>query len=224
MNKVIFAVLFVISFSVLVGSQNVFAVTETVFDEDFDGVLVGWSESLCIKSEPAGQTCSMQQTTQLIDTPFESPTSPPNWGFVEIFDFTQQGFPGSAEVRYQKDFNVVTEDDYDISAVLAVKDCQGGTDPCHIASKVYVDGILIFEQAGPDISREPRFPTHIFFEQSSIHLTAGTHDLELGMFIPALFGGNSRGSFDDVLIQREAPEQVVGGSMVPIDKTALLLA
>jgi len=224
LNKALSVVLFAISFSVLLNSQIAYGATEQVFFEDFDGALVGWTESLCNRNEPAGQTCSLQQTTQLFDVPNEPAISSPNWGFVEIFDFTIQGFPGSAEVRYQKSFNVVTEDDYDISAVLGVKDCQGGNIPCHIASRVYVDGSLIFEQAGPDIAREPPFPTHVFFEQSMIHLTQGIHILELGMFTPSAFGGNFRGSFDDVLIQREIPDQVIGGEIIPIETTSLILA
>ena len=222
MNKILPLVAFSVLLLVPLGAQNAFAGMDTVFDEDFDGPLVGWSESLCVRNEPAGQTCSIQQTTQLIDAPNELPPSAPNWGFVEILDFTIQGFPGSAEVRYKKLFEVDTEDDYDISAVLGVKDCQGGPVVCHIASRIYIDGTLIFEQAGPDIAREPPFPTHVFFEQTTLHLTPGIHNIELGMFTPTAFGGNFRGSFDDVLIQRDI--QVIGGSILPLDTTALLLA
>jgi len=210
-------------FSVLVTVPNVFAVTETVFEEDFDGSLIGWSESLCNRNEPPGQTCSLQQATQLLDAPNDSPPSLPNWGYVEILDFTQDAFPGSAEVRYQKNFNVITEDDYDVSAFLGVKDCGGnGVVVCHIASRLYIDGALIFEQTGADIAIEPPSPSHVFFEQSIVHLSSGMHTVELGMFTPSAFGGNFRASFDDIEISRDI--ELVAGELLPLDSTALFLA
>jgi hypothetical protein len=222
LNKVIFIVLFAVSFSVLLGSQNAFALTETVFDEDFDGALVGWSESLCNLNNPPTQVCRLDQATTLFDPPNELPNSLPNWGFVEIEANGGEFIP--VEVRYAKSFNVVNEDDYTVSSWLGVKDCSGLGD-CHIASRIFVDGFLILEQSGPDVSDEPLLPSHVFFEQSTFHLTSGPHMIELGMLSPeGAIAGNFRASFDNVLIQREVPVQVVGGTIIPIDTTALLLA
>ena len=44
------------------------------------------------------------------------------------------------------------------------------------------------------------------------------------MFSNLAFAGNFRASFDDIIIQREVPEQVIGGQLIPIETTSLLLA
>lgn len=219
MNKALAVVLFVVSFLVLVGSQNVFAVTETVFEEDFDGALVGWNQSVCNRNDPTNQICQIGQSTTLLDTPNDPPNSPPNWGFVEIFDADVNTGPGTAEIRYQKSFNVAQEDDYDVSSWLGIKDCSG----CNIRTQLYIDGNLIFEQIGPSGGLNPLGP-HKFFEQTIIHLTGGSHDVEIAMFSNLAFAGNFRASFDDIIIQREVPEQVIGGQLIPIETTSLLLA
>lgn len=224
MDKVLFFVLFVASLSILLSSQESSAVSEIVFEEDFDGILTGWIESVCNTAGPINQIeqiCRIDQTTNLFDPPNEPPNSLPNWGFVEIEDTGLN--VGSAttpiEVRYQKSFNVVTEDDYDVSVWLGIRDCQG----CNISTQLYIDGILIFEKIGPDIQQVPAGP-HKFFEQSIVHLTSGTHNVEMAMHSTGALFGNFRASFDDIMIQRESPTQVIGGEIIPIETTSLILA
>jgi len=211
-----------VSFLVLVGSQNVFAGTEIVFEEDFDGILVGWSESVCNRNDLIGQTCILGQATGLFDVN-EPPPSLPNWGFVEIEDLVSNdgGFL-PIEVRYQKSFNVPSEDDYNVSAWLGIKDCFG----CNISTQLYIDGVLVLERVGPNLpNNTPNPPPHDFFEESTVHLTSGSHDIEMAMFSNLAFAGNFRASFDDILIQRDVPLQpVVGGTSIPIETTSLLLA
>lgn len=183
-------------------SQNVFGLTETVFDEDFDGAIAGWTESLCDISDPS-QTCSIGQATELLDPPNDPPTSLPNWGFVEI---TAIGIGGSAttpvEIRYQESFFVTNEDDYDVRAFLGIKDCNS----CHMSTRLYVDGVIVLEKIGPDTQTDPVGP-HKFFEQSMMHLTPGSHTIELGMFSTGAGGGQFRASFDDIQISRDVPIQ-----------------
>ena len=44
------------------------------------------------------------------------------------------------------------------------------------------------------------------------------------MFSTDAASGQFRASFDDVLIQREIPDQVIGGEIIPIEQTSLLVA
>jgi len=171
-----------------------------VFEENFDNGLVGWTESVCIRNDPTRQTCEIGQATELNNAPPNnlSPHSLPNWGFVQVNDVAHPSPPGSPEVRFQKTFNVIDEDDYDVSAWLGTKDCGG----CNISTRLYIDGNLIFEEIGigPSLAgREGELRE--FFRQTVIHLTAGTHDVEMGMFSTVANAGQFRASFDDIQIE-----------------------
>ena len=63
-----------------------------------------------------------------------------------------------------------------------------------------------------------------FFEQSIVHLTPGSHDVELAMFSDGAIRGNFRASFDNILIKRNLVADVIGGELIPIESTTLLLA
>lgn len=173
-----------------------------VLQENFDGLtpLAGWSPSICIKNDPVNQVCGMGTFSRLLDpkgppTPLSAPSSAPNWGFVQISNPISN--PGSGvEVRYQKSFNVVVEDDYPISAVLGTKDCAG----CTIYTQLYVDGGLVFEDLGIDTNGNTAPHTLKFPHSGMIHLISGTHMIELGMQTPSAVTGSLRASFDDIKI------------------------
>jgi len=170
--------------------------TEIVFKENFDGILTGWSESLCNTNDPS-QVCSIGQVTRLPQPPNESPNSLPNWGFVQIAATGAGSSEIPVEVRYQKSFNVAQEADYEISAVLGVNDCSS----CVQSAQLFIDGILIFEESGVDLTIEPS-GINKFFDQGTIHLTAGPHNIEIAMHSTGALGGNFRASFDDIIIRQ----------------------
>ena len=210
MNYSLIVVLFIVSFSVLFGSQIAYATTEQVFFEDFDGGLAGWTESLCNRNDVVNQVCIIGLDTQLLDLPNELPESLPNWGFVEI-TATGGSLFVPVEVRFEKSFTVFNEDDYIVSAWLGIKDCNS----CNIATQLYVDGTLALESIGPDIGVVPAGP-HKSFQASAIHLTAGTHTIEMTMRSTAALNGQFRASFDDIRISRDIPTAIECG-----DKTEL---
>ena len=113
-----------------------FAETEVVFFEDFDDTLTGWNQILCIASAPDGQICQIGQATELVNDP---PNEPPNslsfWGFVEVADSIVSTPVGPVETRYAKSFSIIEEDDYELEAVLGIKDCRG-TGICHIETNL----------------------------------------------------------------------------------------
>jgi len=187
-------------------AQSSHQATEIVFEENFDGVLSGWIETVCNRNDPPTQVCILGQATVLFDPPNEPAPSAPNWGFVEIFAGGGGGVTTPIEIRYQKTFNVAEEDDYDVSAWLGIKDCSG----CNISTQLYIDGILVLERIGPNLDNDPVGP-HDFFEQSVVHFTAGSHNIEMAMFSTGAISGHFRASFDEILIQRtiqDTPEQL----------------
>lgn len=178
--------------------NSAYAITETVFFEDFDDPLSGWSQSVCIRNDPPRQTCNIGQHTALENG--EPPNSLPNWGFVTILDVGVVT-AGGAEVRFQKSFNVIEEDDYDVSSWLGTMSCSG----CNKRTQLYIDGNLIFERVGVDRSKVS-VGNQKFFDFSSVHLTAGMHDVEMAMRTNVAHNGNFRVSFDDITISREVTE------------------
>ncbi len=220
MNKVLIVVLFTVSFSVLLGSHNVFAVSEILFEEHFDAALVGWNQILCNLTAPASQVCIIGQDPGLLDPPNDPPNSLPNWGFVEVTDPRAGPDLGPIEVRYAKSFTVVDEDDYDVSAWLGVKDCVS----CNISTLLYIDGNIVFQEIGVDIGQFPIPAIRKFFHQTTIHLTPGIYEVEMAMSSTGAASGQFRASFDDIIIQREVSEQVIGGELIPIQTTSLILA
>ena len=185
--------------------NSAYAITETVFFEDFDDPLSGWSQSVCIRNDPPRQTCNIGQHTVLENG--EPPNSVPNWGFVTIVD-VGVSTSGGAEVRFQKSFNVIEEDDYDVSSWLGTMSCSG----CNKRTQLYIDGNLIFERVGVDRSKVS-VGNQKFFDSSSVHLTAGMHDVEMSMRTNVAHNGNFRVSFDDITISREVdqlPPQPIG--------------
>jgi len=223
LNKVLLAVLFAVSLSVLVGFHNAFAVSDILFDEDFDGALVGWNQSLCNLTAPASQVCIIGQDTGLLVPPGDPnvpPNSLPNWGFVEVNDPRAGPDLGPIEVRYAKSFTVVDEDDYDVSAWLGIKDCVS----CNISTLLYIDGNIVFQEIGVDITKFPIPVIRKFFHQTTIHLTPGIYEVEMAMSSTGAASGQFRASFDDIIIQREISDQVIGGEIIPIDTTSLLIA
>jgi len=222
-NKLLPLIAFSILLLVPVGFQNAFALTEQIFFEDFDIALAGWNQSLCNLTAPAFQVCIIGQDTGLIvppATPNVPPNSLPNWGFVEVTD--PRGGPplGPVEVRYTKSFTVVDEDDYDVSAWLGIRDCQS----CNISTLLYIDGNIVFQEIGVDTSQFPPPVIRKFFHQTTIHFTPGIHNVEMTMFSTDAASGQFRASFDDIIIQREIPDQVIGGTVLPIEQTSLILA
>jgi len=224
MNKIAIFSTMIATVLIISLAQSSHQATEIVFEENFDGALIGWTESVCDRNTPATQVCRIGQATQLFDPPNEAPNSPPNWGFVEIEANGGAFIP--VEVRYQKSFNVAVEDDYDVSSWLGVKDCTG-LGECHIASRLFIDGVIVLEQAGPDLSDEPPLPSHVFFEQTTVHLTAGNHNVEMGMLSPeGAINGFFRASFDDILIQRtipDPPEELTKQQQKALDKSTMAL-
>jgi len=201
LQNVTIVVLFSSIALVLLGSLNsASAVTETVFEEDFDNGLTGWSQSVCIRSDLMNQICEIDQAVELFDFPNDPPNSFPFWGFVQIDDREHPSGPEAVEVRYKKSFNVSVEDDYNVSAWLGIKDCSG----CNIRTQLYIDGTLVFEKVGHNIPSEPVGP-HKFFEQTIIHLAPGSHDVEMGMQSNFASKGMFRASFDDIKISRDVP-------------------
>ena len=201
LQNVTIVVLLVVPALALLGSLNsAFAITETVFEEDFDNGLSGWSESLCTVHRPS-QTCIIGQRTELFDPPNELPNSLPNWGIVQVTD-TGGSDLGPIAVRFAKTFNVADEDVYDVRAWIGLKDCQG----CNISTQLFIDGILVIDKVGENIpSAVQTSPNHKFFEQSSTTLTPGQHTVEMGMFATAANNGEFRASFDDIKISRTIP-------------------
>ena len=200
MKKILGTIILVFTITFLLSStQYSLAITETIFEENFDGNLTGWSESLCDLTAPENQTCSIGQAKELRDPPNDPPNSLPYWGYVEVFD--PRGGPdlGSIEIRYSKPFEVIIEDDYDIMAWIGTKDCSG----CSISSKLFVDGGLVFEKEGRTLP-EPETDRK-FFEQKLIYLLPGTHNVSIGMSSTGAASGNFRASFDDIKIIREIP-------------------
>jgi len=171
---------------------------ETVFDENFDSALTGWSESLCVLTAPLEQVCSIGQDTELLDPPNDMPNSPPFWGFVQIDDPRAGPDLGPIEVRYSKSFTIINEDDYQVRAWLGIKDCIG----CMVSTSLYIDGNLVFEKIGPDILIDP-IGVHSSFEQTLIHFTSGVHEIEIAMSSTGAAGGMFRASFDDIKIIRD---------------------
>jgi hypothetical protein len=173
---------------------------QVVFDENFDSGLSGWSQSLCIRNDPDRQTCEIGQATELLNAPPNnlSPNSLPNWGYVQVNDIAHPSPAGSPEVRYQKTFNVIEEDDYDISAWLGTKDCGG----CNVFTRLYIDGTLIFEEigVGPSLAGREGEP-RTFFREAVVHLSSGTHNIEMAMFSTVANAGEFRASFDDIKIE-----------------------
>jgi hypothetical protein len=176
-----------------------------VFQENFDSPLVGWSQTVCIRNDPPQQSCIIGTSDRLVDPlgppiPGVMPSSPPNWGYVQITDFISDNLPGSAEVRYKKSFNVVVEGDYPISAVLGTKDCKG----CNILTQLYVDSDVnpapVFQNIGVNTNINTGDHPYKFSHEGTIHLVSGTHYVELGMYTDVAFNGPFRASFDDIKI------------------------
>jgi len=185
-------------FGIILASALPSSFAETVFDENFDSALTGWSESLCVLTAPLEQVCSIGQDTELLDPPNDMPNSPPFWGFVQIDDPRAGPDLGPIEVRYSKSFTIINEDDYHVIAWLGIKDCIG----CMVSTSLYIDGNLVVEKIGPDILIDP-IGVHSSFEQTLIHFTSGVHEIEIAMSSTGAAGGMFRASFDGIKIIRD---------------------
>ena len=201
-----------ISIIVLLGFTQVpSAYSETVFDENFDTGINGWTQTLCSLQVPSSQDCS-------IGTSIEPEPAPslPNWGFTQVFSLVPS-CAGPIEVKHEKTFTVDSEDDYDITSWISTPACS----TCVETSTLYVDGAKVFEQSGLT-GDNPRPPPTTAFHQSTIHLLTGQHTVEMGSKANFACAGNFRASFDDIKIKKTS--MTVGGELIPLDNVSLVLA
>lgn len=180
-------------------SQDVFA--ETVFEEKFDTPLVGWSESICNRNTPANQICSIGQAPTLHTPPFESPSSLPTWGYVQIAATPPGNDNVPVEIRYEKSFTVTTPDTYSVESFVGIMDCGN----CVISSQLFIDGIPVISKSGVDTAVEPALNSHKTFETTTIPLLAGPHTVEIAMHSTGAISGDFRASFDDIKIFTDTP-------------------
>jgi len=165
---------------------------QVFFEENFDGVLSGWSLSQC--SIFSGQTCLdlQQRTSGVAGTP---PPSSPNWGFVGVNDFVA-GCNGAIQTKVAKTFTVSTEDDYNVSTTLGATGC----DICTVSAQLFTDGALVLDAQGTTLSPfTPRPASQL--KQATVHLTAGSHTIEIGMHSNLACNGEFGAYFDDIKVE-----------------------
>ncbi|GEM_PF-6550223 len=175
------------------------AISEIVFEENFDTVLSGWNQTVCQASSPE-QQCIMDTVTT-IGVP---PPSLPNWGRVGIIDGGFNCLPGSIKATFEKKFNVANEGDYMLSATMSGSGC----DICDAFAKLFLDGVLKFNKKGRNTNVDGPGPPFVFAEQTTVHLTAGMHTIgiEGGVvppdFFPFICSGFFGGFFDNIRIEK----------------------
>lgn len=178
------------------------AVTEVVFDENFDGGLSGWNLTVCqVTANPPDQECILATRNTFNGV---SPPSSPNWGIAGVAK-QPNCLPGSIKATFEKKFNVANEGDYTLSATMGGPTC----DICKIFAQLFLDGVEKFKREGRNTLLDGSGPPFIFSEQTTVHLTAGMHTIGIGGGVvpPASFpfvcAGFFGGFFDDIIVQRE---------------------
>jgi hypothetical protein len=162
------------------------------FFEDFDdGDFNGWFLSFSCMA--VGICPSYDIVTSAAGN---TPPSEPFWGVVGITKFTG-GCLGNIGNGISRQFSVDSAGDYSVSADLAAFPCAG----CSISARVFVDNQLVLQHTGQDIGIEPFNATKATSQKSeTIFLSAGTHEIALGVFPSQMCSGSFRAGFDNVRI------------------------
>jgi hypothetical protein len=210
-------------FAVLIGSfglsQSAFA--ETIFSENFDGTLGGWTLDSCTVLD-SSQSCSIIQSQfaqpPTSFNPLDEAISSPYWGVMRISDSGGGTCSGPVEARYTKDFSVPSTGEYQIEAVIGVTNCAG----CIETATFYIDGIQIFQRAGINANVDLTDNQTVFLETFNMNLNAGTHSIELGVGSTVTCGGDFHAAFDNIVISSVVPPLTCGAGTVEVSNECVV--
>lgn len=173
-----------------------------VFEENFDGGLSGWSQTLCQRG--SGQDCFITTRTDPAPVP-----SPPNWGASGLVD-TVPGCGSSVASRHSKSFTVQTSGNYEIQAVMFGSTCSG----CTVTARLFVDNQQIFAKPGQRLGVTPPQPPASF--SAVVPLTAGQHSIQIGMTSTLACSGTFQGEFDNISIKPASNVQTLQSQSGPL--------